>query len=178
MTGEIGRRGRVDALGGGGFAEGFMSTDQLLHLVDTRAELVAADQRLLSGQPRLRHHGLLGKLLLGSEQPAEFCPSRYTPWCSGCEPPLRSADSGDDRLHPHDLISDHAEEPQLVRLGGDLHSTLLAGRQQLFPQLHDLVLAARDGFSLLAGIDRPELGRALLQLTHLAEWGERILGRR
>ena len=34
----------------------------------------------------------------------------------------------DDGVHPHDLISDHAEEPQLVRLGGDLHSTLLTGR--------------------------------------------------
>lgn len=80
----------------------------------------------------------------------------------------------DDRFHPHDLISDHAEEPQLVRLGGDLDSTLLAGRQQLFPAEHHFMLAACDGFGLLAGVHRPQLGRALLQLTHLAEWESRL----
>lgn len=75
----------------------------------------------------------------------------------------------DDRFHPHHLISNHSKEPQLVRLSGDLHPALLAGRQQLLPQLHHLVLAARDGLGLLAGVHRPQLGRALLQLTDLAE---------
>lgn len=82
----------------------------------------------------------------------------------------------DDGLHPHDLISDHPEEPQLVRLRGDLQPALLTGRQQLLPGLHHLVLAAGDGFGLLAGIHRPQLCRALLQLTHLAERERRVKG--
>lgn len=80
----------------------------------------------------------------------------------------------DDRVHPHDLIPDHPEELQLVRLGGDLHSTLLAVCQQLFPVLHHLVLTASDGFGLLAGVHRPQLGSTLLQLTHLAERESRV----
>lgn len=68
----------------------------------------------------------------------------------------------DDRLHPHDLISDHAKEPQLVRLGGDLQATLLTGRQQLFPELHHLMLTARDCLGLLAGVHCPQLGCTLL----------------
>lgn len=80
----------------------------------------------------------------------------------------------DDGVHPHDLVPDHAEEAQLVGLGGDLQAALLAGRQQLLPALHHLVLAAGDGFGLLARVHRPQLGRALLQLTHL--WGGQLLG--
>lgn len=68
----------------------------------------------------------------------------------------------DDWVHPHDLISDQAEEPKLVCLGGDLHSTLLTGRKQLLPALHHFMLAACDGFGLLAGIHRPQLGCTLL----------------
>lgn len=74
----------------------------------------------------------------------------------------------DDRVHPHDLISHHAKELQLVRLRGDPHPALLAVRQQLLPALHHLVFAARDGLSLLTSVHCPQLHRALLQLTHLA----------
>lgn len=38
------------------------------------------------------------------------------------------------------------------------------------------MLAARDGFGLLTSVHCPQLGRALLQLTHLEKWGEQILG--
>lgn len=81
---------------------------------------------------------------------------------------LPCGDLTDDRVHPHDLIPHHAEELELVRLRGDLHPALLAVRQQLLPALHHLVLAARDGLCLLASVHRPQLRRALLQLTHLA----------
>lgn len=98
--------------------------------------------------------------------------------CSGSVPGLLSCPYlTDDRLHPHDLISNHAEEPQLVCLCGDLHPTLLAGRQQLLPALHHFVLAAGDSFGLLTSVHSPQLGRALLQLTHLAEREELILGK-
>lgn len=91
-------------------------------------------------------------------------------WLLSSIPGLFScADLTDDGVHPHDLISDHAEESQLVRLGGDLQATLFAVSQQLLPALHHFVLPTRDGFGLLARVHRPQLGCALLQLTHLTE---------
>lgn len=45
------------------FSEGFVSADQLLHLVHAGAQLLAADERLLGRQPGLGHHGLLGELV-------------------------------------------------------------------------------------------------------------------
>lgn len=97
-----------------------------------------------------------------------YCEANTTKGRSVCSPGFFScAYLAEDGVHPHDLVPDHAEEAQLVRLGGDLQATLLAGRQQLLPAVHHLVLAAGDGVGLLARVHRSQLGGALLQLTHL-----------
>lgn len=87
--------------------------------------------------------------------------STHIPWIVPC------ADLRDDAVHPHDLVSHHPEEPQLVCCRGDLHSALLTGRQELLPAMHHFLFPAGDGLSLLPGVDGPELTRTLLELSHL-----------